>query len=288
MVMQCMAQREKSSCGEGVHLGFDQKGATLDQTLAYTNSDFIPEAASYPPRWAAEAARFRDALGARAVLDQPYGGGKRNRFDLFLPDTSPRGLLVYIHGGYWLAFGRSDWSHLAAGALAQGWAVAMPSYTLAPEARIADIVREIGVAVDAASTRVPGPVVVTGHSAGGHLSARMGCLAAPCAAPIVRVVPISPVAELDPLLATEMNAKLGLTPDEVAAESPARLTLRPGISAHVWVGGQERPAFLWQARTLSENWCCDWTVAPGRHHFDVIDDLANPDSRLTRLCVLAD
>jgi arylformamidase len=265
-----------------------KRGAILDQTLAYTNGDFIPDAASYAPRWAEKAARFRQVLGARAILDQPFGSGPRHRFDLFLPDATPKGLLVYIHGGYWLAFGRSDWSHLAAGALAHGWAVAMPSYTLAPEARIADITREMGMAVDAASARVPGPVVVTGHSAGGHLAARMGCAGAPCHAPVARVVPISPVAELEPLLSTDMNAKLGLTPDEVAAESPARLARRADVTAHVWVGGQERPAFLWQARTLSENWACDWTVAPGKHHFDVIDDLADPTSRLTRLCVLAD
>jgi arylformamidase len=196
--------------------------------------------------------------------------------------------LVYVHGGYWLAFDRRDGSHLAAGALVHGWAVAMPSYTLAPPARIAEITCEIGMAVDAATARVAGPVVVTGHSAGGHLAARMGCVGAPCKASIARVVPISPVAELEPLLSTDMNAKLGLTPDEVAAESPARLSRRPDTTAHVWVGGQERPAFLWQARTLSENWGCDWTVAPGKHHFDVIDDLADPDSALTRLCVLAD
>jgi hypothetical protein len=48
----------------------------------------------------------------------------------------------------------------------------------------------------------------------------------------------------------------------------------------VWVGGQERPAFLWQARLMSENWDCPWHVEPGRHHFDVIDDLADPDSLL--------
>lgn len=260
----------------------------MEQTRAYTNGDFIPDAASYPPRWAEQAARFRDTLGPRAVLDLPYGAGERRKFDLFLPGAAPRGLLVYVHGGYWLAFGRADWSHLAAGALAHGWAVAMPSYTLAPAARINDITREIGQATDTASRRVPGPVVVTGHSAGGHLSARMGCVGAPCQAPIARVVPISPVADLDPLLSTEMNARLRLTPDEVATESPARLAPRPDVGAHVWVGGQERPAFLWQARTLSESWNCDWTVAPGRHHFDVIDDLADPASRLTRLCVLAD
>ncbi|MGL5011404.1 MAG: alpha/beta hydrolase, partial [Paracoccaceae bacterium] len=52
-----------------------------------------------------------------------------------------------------------------------------------------------------------------------------------------------------------------------------------------WVGGQERPAFLWQARTLSEAWSCPWTVAPGRHHFDVIDDLADANSALLDSCL---
>jgi outer membrane protein TolC len=53
----------------------------------------------------------------------------------------------------------------------------------------------------------------------------------------------------------------------------ARLALRAGVQAHVWVGGQERPLFLWQARLLSERWGCGWSVEPGRHHFDVIDGL---------------
>jgi alpha-beta hydrolase superfamily lysophospholipase len=163
----------------------------------------------------------------------------------------------------------------------------MPTYTLAPEARIAAMTAEIGVAVAAAAAEVAGPVVVTGHSAGGHLSARMGCTDAPCtAAPrIVRVVPISPLSDLDPLRDTTMNEVLRIDAAEAAAESPARLALRPGTAAHVWVGGEERAAFLWQARLLAEAWRCPWTVDPGRHHFDVIDAMARPDSPLTEALV---
>jgi acetyl esterase/lipase len=222
-------------------------------------------------------------LGARAVLDVAYGPGARQRFDLFRPAGGVRGMLVFLHGGYWMARHRSDWSHLAAGGNARGWAVVMPSYTLAPEARISAMVEEAARAVEVAGAMVAGPVVVAGHSAGGHLAARLAC--ADQAAPVGRVVPISPVAELEPLLATQMNATLRLDAKEVAAESPARLLLRGGVAAHVWVGGQERPAFLWQARTLSEEWACPWTVAAGRHHFDVIDDLADPDSTLVGVCL---
>ncbi len=257
----------------------------MDMDRAYANGAFIAGADTYPPKWEAASAEFRAGLGARAQLGLAYGGTARQRFDLFLPIGTPKGLLVYVHGGYWLAFGRETWSHFAAGALARGWACAMPSYTLAPEARIADITVEIGRAVYAAAAMVAGPVVVTGHSAGGQLSARMGCVGAPLAARVARVVPISPVAELDPLMATVMNEKLAITEAEAALESPARLALRKGVDAHVWVGGQERPAFLWQARTLSENWDCAWTVAAGKHHFDVIDDLANPNSALMAACL---
>lgn len=254
-----------------------------DLSRDYLNSAFIPDGDSYYPRWQAEAAAFRTAMAARAQLNIPYGAGARQAFDLFRPEGTARGLLVFVHGGYWLACGREDYSHLAAGAVARGWACALPSYTLAPEARIATMTGEIAQAVQAAAAMVPGPVVVTGHSAGGHLSARMAC--ADLGLQVARVVPISPLADLAPLMQTDMNATLKIDAAEAERESPARLTLRAGTEAHVCVGGQERPVFLWHARTLSENWACPWTVDPGKHHFDVIDGLTDPNSALVAACL---
>ncbi len=257
---------------------------TLDPDRAYQNGAFIAGAEAFPPRWKAAAQAFRESLGARAELGLTYGPGERHRFDLFRPEGTADGLLVFVHGGYWRSFNRDMWSHLASGALARGWACAIPSYTLAPQARISEMTQEVAQAVTAASGLVAGPVVVTGHSAGGHLSARMGC--ADLDLPQVRrVVPISLLSELEPLRQTAMNGDLQIDDDAAAQESPARLALREGCSAHVWVGGGERPAFLWHARTLSEAWGCPWTVAPGKHHFDVIDDLADPASPLVQFCL---
>jgi arylformamidase len=192
--------------------------------------------------------------------------------DLFRP-TSPKGLLVFIHGGYWKQFHRHDWSHLAAGALARGWAVVMPSYDLCPTVRIADITAQMRAALACARALVPGPVVVTGHSAGGHLTAR---LAGPG---IARAVPISPLSNLAPLMATDMNATLGIDAPEAAAESPM-LHPKPMTPVHVWVGAAERPAFLDQARWLSTAWDAPLTIQPYRHHFDIIDGLTEPASPL--------
>ena len=247
---------------------------------AYANGAFIPGADGFVPKWRAAAAAFREAT--RCDLGRTYGPGARQRWDLFLPEGRPRGVMVYLHGGYWMAFDRGDWSHLAAGALARGWACAVPSYTLAPEARLAEISGEVVAAVRAAAAQVPGPVVVTGHSAGGHLAARMACAGG---LEVARVVPISPLADLRPLRETEMNATLRIDPEEALAESPALVRPRAGVGCHVWVGGQERPAFLWQARLLSEAWDCPWTVEAGRHHFDIIDGLTDPDSALMRACL---
>ncbi|MFN6951427.1 MAG: alpha/beta hydrolase [Albidovulum sp.] len=253
---------------------------------AYQNAKYIPAGASYPPRWSAAAAAFRDALASRARLGLPYGKGRSEWFDLFLPERAPEGLVVIVHGGYWLRFGPRDFSHLAAGALARGWAVAIPAYTLAPAARIAAMTHQIAAAVVAAAEVVSGPVAVTGHSAGGHLAARMACadvaLPARLLPRLARVVPISPLSDLRPLCETVMNADLQLDGAEAFAESPALRPRRPGVPVHVWVGGNERPAFLDQARRLGNAWACPVTVEPGRHHFDVIEGLEQPETQMMR------
>lgn len=249
-----------------------------DPDRDYANGAFIAGASDYPARWAEAAAAFRQSLGQRAELDLAYGPSPRERLDLFLPEGSPKGVVVFVHGGYWHLFSKAHWSHYAAGPLARGYAVAVPSYTLAPAARIAEMTAEIARACWFVGTRVAGPMVVTGHSAGGHLSARMGCADIPV--PVARVVPISPLSELGPLIGTAMNATLKIDEAEASAESPARHRLRDGVSAHVWVGADERPAFLMQARILSEEWNCPWTADAGHHHFSVIDGLRTPDSAL--------
>lgn len=251
----------------------------MDADTAYANAQFIPDGDSYPARWAEAAARFRET--AICELDLPYGEGPREVLDLFHPSRLARGVVVFVHGGYWMKFDKSLWSHLAAGALDQGWAVAMPSYDLCPDIRISGITRQIAAAVEHAAGRVPGPVRLAGHSAGGHLVARMACrdVRLRCAGRIERVVPISPLGDLAPLRETSMNATLGIDAEEAAAESPRLRDRRPG-DVRVWVGGEERPVFLEQAEGLAMAWDVPLTVEPGRHHFDVIEGLEEARSAL--------
>ena len=177
------------------------------------------------------------------------------------------------------------------GPLAAGWAVAMPGYPLAPNARISEMTAEVARAVTDAAARVAGPIVLTGHSAGGHLAARMVCddgtLPDEVAARIRHCVPISPLTDLRPLLRLALNDTLRLDQAEAMRESPALLVPRAGIPVTCWVGGMERPEFIRQAQLLANIWAglgaaTDCIVDPGCHHFDVVDGLTAPDSPLTR------
>ena len=267
-----------------------------DWTGAYTNGANIAGGDRWPAAWVEPAGSLRADLAkaGRAKLDIAYGDRPRNRFDLFLPEGPARGLVVYVHGGYWLHMDNRFGSHLASGALALGYAVAMPTYTLCPDIRIGGIVREVGAAIGAAAAMVAGPIMLTGHSAGGHLVSRMASLPSPLA-PEVRerirhVLSISGLHDLRPLMGAAMNGTLHIDEAEAIAESPALLRPMEGTRLTCWVGGAERAEFIRQSALLANIWTglgadAALVVEPDRHHFNIIDGLTEADHPLTR-CLL--
>ena len=263
---------------------------TVDPT-AYDNADFIPGGPAYYDRWARASAAFRAGHPA-ARLGLPYADHPREAADLFLPEGPPAGLVVFVHGGFWRMGGRELFSHLAAGPVAAGWACALPSYPLCPEARIAGITRSLARAVTALACAVPGPILLAGHSAGGHLALRMVCpdaaLPPSVTARIAGVLAISPLADLAPLIPLPMNADLRLDAAEARAESPVHHPA-PRLPVLVEAGTGERPAFLAQALAVADAWpAAQLTLAAHRHHFDVIAPLGEAGSpMLRRLLALA-
>lgn len=259
----------------------------MDLDDAYDNQGHIPGAADFPPRWLSEAETYRKRMGAanRARLGLMYGHGTRQAMDLFTPIGRREGLAIFVHGGYWRRFGREYWSHLSEGLIRHHWTVAMPSYDLCPRVQISDITRQVASAISAAARELPDlPIRLVGHSAGGHLVARMlapGLLPEDVASRIEHVMPISLVSDLRPLLQTRINDDLHLDEEEAEAESPA-LAPAPTVPVTVWVGADERPVFLDQSKWLADAWGCAHIVEEGKHHFDVIDGLEDPESRMVR------
>ncbi|MEM9437794.1 MAG: alpha/beta hydrolase [Pseudomonadota bacterium] len=254
---------------------------------AYANVAHIAGGEAILEALPARARQFRET--AESKIGIAYGPGARQCFDLFHPSGASRGLVIFVHGGYWLRLSKDDWSHLAAGAVARGYTVCMVGYTLAPEARISDITEEVTRAITHVASLVDGPIYLTGHSAGGHLALRQVCASSQLPASVLarlrRVVGISGVYDLRPLLMTEMNKTLQLTKREAAAESPALSRAKGEVPITLWVGDAERPQFIRQSHAMALMWQglgAEIAVVeePEAHHFSVLDGLEIADSPL--------
>ncbi|MBB3997383.1 alpha/beta hydrolase [Aureimonas pseudogalii] len=267
----------------------------VDFDVAYDNLAAVPGSAAFAPRWRSRAAAFREVQAARglAELARVYGPHERQRLDLFRPKRdTPLGLVVFLHGCYWKANDGDAFSHVARGALDAGFAVAIPTYRLAPEVRLADIAEDAARAVGEAARMVDGPIRLAGHSAGGQLAARLvatgSSLADPVAQRVELVLPISGLHDLRPIRRTRMNDILAIDAAEARAESP--LLNDPLVDARIVavVGGDELPELRRQTALLGSSWAglgarAGATEIPGRHHLDIVEDLENAASQITRL-----
>ena len=266
---------------------------TVDWDEAFSNAAYIKDGTAYPDRWLRSANAFAK-VHHKVDFNLSYGSHPRQKFDLFWPLTKTKGIVVFIHGGYWLDFDKSYWSHFAGGACELGWAVAIPSYILAPEAKISEITQMIAKAIERCSEQIDGPILLAGHSAGGHLVARMACEDTPLReetrARVARFFSISGLHDLRNLIHTRMNDRLHLNLNEAIAESPVLQSPISSANVICCVGSEERPEFVRQSTILRDAWKgrvanIQLVVEPDRHHFDVIGSLADPDSPLTRALV---
>lgn len=238
--------------------------------MEYNNRARVPESGALISRWLQAAAAFRLAHPPETLA---YGPGAREVMDLFLPPGVARPpVAMFFHGGYWQALDGRAVSHCAAGLVARGVAVAVPSYDLCPEVPLARILAQAEAAARTLQARMGRPALAMGHSAGGHLAAML--LARLPAEVVAAALPISGLFWLEPLLGTSINAKLGLDAATACALSPALLP-SPGRPLHAVVGGAESDEFLRQGRDFAGLWGGGFEALPGLNHFTVLDPLSD-------------
>lgn len=249
----------------------------------YNNRALVPGHAEFFARWERDSEFVRSTLPCS--LNLAYGPDTRHRIDWF-PATHARGTLVFIHGGYWRSLDKSMFSWLAAAWVAAGVNVAMVNYRLSPSVRIEAIVDDAILATNwlmgLSSPQEQGAggdrVVISGHSAGGHLTAAL--FATELArfsfdtSRIAGGVPISPVVDFAPLEFFSFNEEFKLDANSIAA-----LNLhdkRPTLKAPLVVaaGASESSEFQRQSRILAEAWAAQvqsLLLLPGVNHFSVVD-----------------
>ncbi len=267
-----------------LYRGMDR--AALD--AAYDNTAAVANSAALLADFDARSARLRAAHAQH--LDLRYGPAERNRIDYFAAPgaKTPAPILVFIHGGYWQMRAKETFSFIANGPLAHGIHVALPGYTLAPAITLDGIVDEVRTAIrwiaqhGADYGGDPARIIVSGWSAGGHLTAMM------MDEPAVQGgLAISGIFDLEPIRLNYLNTKLGL--NQAAAQRLSPLLQLPARAAPLMLacGGAELPELQRQSQTYAS--ARERAGLPGRlmelpqrDHFTMLEELA-PDGALTTL-----
>jgi len=245
-------------------------------------------------RWAEQAAATRRLRAC--LIDLPYGDTVGEKLDLFPARGESAPLLVFIHGGYWRSLDKSDFSWIAPPFVAEGVAVALLNYGLAPRTPMEDIVRQVLHALAWLYRRAdrygidPDRIYVCGHSAGGHLTAMAMAalwpvLGADLPADLVKGgLAVSGLYDLAPLVhAPFVNTDLQLTAARAARLSPVRLPAATGAPLYTAVGALESSEFRRQNGLLATHWPRNFRrdiPLPGCNHLTVCDELGQRGSAL--------
>jgi len=263
---------------------------TVDMEAEYNNRARVPEHPAVIEAWQTDAATYRQGQ-ENAILDQPYGPAPRNTYDLFPAVSGTRQplLALFIHGGYWQALDKSAFSHMARGLNARGFDVAVANYSLCPAVAVADIISEMQDLAAHLYRTFGKPLLVYGHSAGGHLTAALMATdwtARGLPADLVAAgMPVSGLFELEPLVATSINRAVGMTPETARDASPVLWPKPKSGHFRAVVGGGESSEYLRQSRLLVDTWTRpeltgSLDIQDGANHFTVINPLADPQSGL--------
>jgi arylformamidase len=251
---------------------------------AYNNVAAVAESAALNRARVEASAAYRAAHGG--ALDLRYGPGERNKWDLYPGAEAGAPCLVVIHGGYWQMNGREAFACLAEGVAAYGWSVALPGYTLAPNASLTKIASEILMALQwlaehGARHGIAGPIILSGWSAGAHLAVL--ALDHPA---VVAGLAVSGIYELGPLRDTYINEKLKLSDEEAEMLSPLR---RPVVPKPLTIayGSCELSALIDDSRALHVRRAqmhAPGVLVPiaGADHFTILHELRSPTGVLVR------
>ena len=253
-----------------------------DYEREYDNRGRVPEHPAIFAQWAKDAAAWREERPPRALQ---YGPSERQAVDLFEGGDGP--VVLFIHGGYWQAMDRSLFSHMARGLNLKGVTVGVVGYDLCPEVTLQEIVDQVRAACRAVARETGQRLVVSGHSAGGHLAA---CMLALEGSLTRAAYSISGLFELAPLTETRLNGALRLTRAEAERLSPLVWPPPAGGVLDAVVGEDESAEYHRQSRSIVERWGgrgaeTRYDAVAAANHFTVIGGMADPESAMVRRLV---
>ncbi|MFQ5764407.1 MAG: alpha/beta hydrolase [Rhodospirillales bacterium] len=274
--------------------GYDR--AALD--AQYDNRARHPEHTEIHAAWTADGEAVLADIGHR--LDVAYGPSAEETLDIYLPGDAERAPInVFLHGGYWYSRDKDDFRFIARGVVPGGGVSVVVNYALVPSVDLDELVRQCRAAIAwtyANAESFGGDrdrLFVSGHSAGGHLTAMMLATDWPAFADglprdlVKGGTAVSGIYDLAPIRLCYLQDTLGLTEDQAERLSPLAMTPATDGPLIVAVGGGETEEFIRHAEALAGAWGkagadCRMMVRPGLNHFTILGELADGSSALGR------
>ena len=229
------------------------------------------------------------------VCDVRYGPGENETLDIF-PSAHPgTPVQLFIHGGYWRAMDKSDYSFIADVFQPAGATTVVINYDLCPSVTLDTIVTQSNRSIAWTFRNIaeyggdPDRLYVSGNSAGGHLAAMAlahDWEADGLPADIIKgAVPITGVMDCEPLLDITVNEEVRLAPEAARRLSPLRNPPRRALPLLVAVGGAEPELWIkmsadYAALCREHGIECDYLEMPDHDHFDISRAVGDPESPL--------
>lgn len=254
---------------------------------AYNNGAAVKNSDAKIAEYTERSTRLR--AQRNELLDLRYGPKPRNAIDIYRSGVSNAPFFVFIHGGYWLRNSKETFACAAEGPLAHGIDVAMVGYTLAPEAKLPEIVNETRAALRFLRTEGAklgvgqNGVILSGWSAGGHLTAM-------ALSEVDAGLPISGVYDVEPCRLNYVNDTLHMTADEARAMSPILHLDTQQKPMVITYGLAERPEFQRQSRDYhaarkAAGLPSALLPLEGHDHYSILEELAGPNGKLTKAVI---
>jgi arylformamidase len=234
-----------------------------ERDSAYSPSSCVDNIQPFLDRYATESSRVRNAVRFETCK---YGSGPRAELDVF--GAGDKAVHAFIHGGYWQQLSKSDASFPAEPFTKAGITYVAVGYDLCPHVSLFEIEAEVVAALRWVRSEFPhARVTVSGSSAGAHLAAF-----AARSVRVDRLILLSGIYDLRPLVDTYVNDQVGLSPSDAEELSPL-LWSPPAVPATVVWGEHETAAFKRQSTLYAEHIGVQPHEVADRNHFDIVHDL---------------
>jgi len=245
--------------------------------------------------YANELQSYITRLTSKASLDISYGQSQGERIDVFPAVESNSPIFVFIHGGYFRALDKRQYSFIAKPFVRRGCTVVSVNYDLAPKVRVKEIVDQNIKAFLWIYQNIsrwngnPQNIVLCGHSVGAFLAAKIleyewdqqirhG---------ISGVVLLSGLYDLTTMRQSYLNKSLRLSEEDVEVLSPMFGHVENFPHALIAVGENETDEFIRQSKDYAKkveaaNLSYEFMLLKNKNHYTVARMLSRRNNGLTK------